>query len=159
MPVCPLCSTVKCWETFELRIMRNMFQDDHLWLCVSSLLGDPHISRTDRLAWRNNCHCSCIRRPLVLHSSVVWFIMNSHFYIVCYREEWTGGDVQGLQRHGGHTVFTGGQFSSTNTTLFYYPDFFFSHIKIQKFSEPYTTPPQKEHHKKVHHCFNKCCVF
>lgn len=135
MPVCPLCSTVKCWETFELRIMRNMFQDDHLWLCVSSLLGDPHISRTDRLAWRNNCHCSCIRRPLVLHSSVVYYEM-SHFYIVCYREEWTGGDVQGLQRHGGHTVFTGGQFSSTNTKinivvvvvfflLFYYPDIFF----------------------------------
>lgn len=41
----------------------------------------------------------------------------SRLNIVCYREEWTGGDVQRLQRHGGHTVFTGGQISSTNTNI------------------------------------------
>lgn len=67
----------------------------------------------------------------------------SHLYIVCYREEWTGGDVQRLQRHGGHTVFTGGQFSSTNTKIniivvvimllyFYYPDFFHCHTSKSK---------------------------
>lgn len=38
-------------------------------------VGDPHIYRTGHLAWRNNCHCSCIRRPVVLHSSTAWFIL------------------------------------------------------------------------------------
>lgn len=87
-------------------------------LCLVFAGWPPHIYRTVRLAWRNNCHCSCIWRLSVLHSSAAWFILKCLFlYIVSYREEWTGGDVQRLQRHGGHTVFTGGQFSSTNTKI------------------------------------------